>query len=268
MRRSIISKHKRYVTIISVVLFSILVAQQLGLVYAGPLQVQRRPTKGLFIDVGVLGRTNIPSLSDLTLAGFALVGTQVNTNFGPADWSKIAAWVQSAHKVGLRTFIMIGVPMVTDLSMAAAWTRQAASIGTDVVELDELISTFNPNQTAIGSIIGAGLAVNPNLQFIITEYDPQYMQAAYSLTSQYPCARVADDSYGHKERIDSNIQLGLNYGKRAYTWLVFAGVTTNYDCYLHLDDWIVYVKQRNTDVLFYYINTGPWQVQWPKVQSF
>lgn len=266
MKRSRISTRKRYVTIIFVVLFSILVAQQLGLVYASPLRVQRRPTKGLLIDVGMLGSTNIPSLSDLRRAGFALVGTQVKSNFGPGDWSKIAVWIQSAHNAGLRTFIMIGVPQVKDLGTAAAWTRNAASVGTDVVELDELILTFNPNQTAIRSIIEAGLAVNPNLQFIITE--PTGFQLAYSLVSTYSSVRVADDSYDDKARIDRNMQLGLSYGKRAYTWLVFSGVTKNFDCYLHLDDWIAYVKQRDTDVLFYWINSGPWQVQWPKVQSF
>ena len=268
MKRSIISTRKRYVTIFSVVLFSILVAQQLCLVYAGPLQVQRRPTKGLLIDVKLLGQTDIPSLSDLARAGFTLVGTQVKPDFGPADWSKVAAWIESAHRAGLAAFISVGVPLVKDLSMAAAWTGKAASIGADAVDLVELIVTFNPNQTAMQSVIEAGLAVKPNLQFIITEYNPQYVQAAYSFTSKYPSVRVAGDAYDDKARIDRNILLGLNYRKRAYTWLAFSGVSRPFDCYLHLDDWIAYVKQKDTDVLFYWINGGPWQVKWPKVQSF
>jgi hypothetical protein len=48
--------------------------------------------------------------------------------------------------------------------------------------------------------------------------------------------------------------------KLAHTWLVSYGVP-NRNCYLHLDDRIAYVKQRDTDVLLYMINGGPSQAR-------
>jgi hypothetical protein len=225
--------------------------------------------KGILFDVRALGKPNIPSLSDLKTEGFTLVGTYVTAQFGSADWNKVAAWIKSAHKTGLRTFIMVGVPNVNNIRNAVDWTKKAASIGADVVELDELIAKLNAEQADVESIIKAGLALNPNLQFIITEYNQYYFECAYSWTSQFPSVRVADDEYDDKARIDMNIELGSQYAKRAFTWLIIANPSTSFDCYLHLNDWISYVKQRNTDVLFYWIDNGmDWQHQWTTVLSF
>ena len=255
---------------LAVAIFGLAIMQPItsttDIAYAASLNVRRQPTKGLLIDVGMLGSGNIPTLSDLRQARFTLVGTQVT---GDGDWPKIGSWITSVHQEGLRAFVFITTYVTKDLQVTGAWTKKAASLGADVVILDEIISGSNADATAMWSIIEAGLAVNPNLQFIITEYDSYSLQVAYSWTSQYPSVRVANDEYDSKSRIDVNIQLGLNYRKRAYTWLVFNGVSQNFDCYLHLDDWMTYVKQRNTDVLFYWINGNPaWATQWPKAQSF
>lgn len=271
--------HRTCVAIMCIVLLSIPAAQMFGFVYAdyrvpsveiASDSAYTQHEKGLLIDVRVLlWNERSPSFTELKKGQFTLLGTYVKADLTSGDWRRIAAWIKSAHKSGFRTFIMIGVPLVRDVTMAVDWCKKAASMGTDVVELDELIAKLNATEGDVVSIIEAGLAVNPKLQFIITEYNLWYFQQAYSWTSQYPSVRVADDNYDDKTRIDMNIETGAQYGKRALTWLIFAQGSENFDCFVHLDDWISYVKQRDTDVLFYWIDHGgTWPQQWATVMSF
>jgi len=230
-----------------------------------------RHEKGVMIDTRVLVKgLPSPSFSELKQANFTLVGTYVDRGSG-SEWKTIAAWIQRAHGAGLRTFIMIGPPQLTSLSLASQWTKKAASIGTDVVELDELVSSFHLARAQLRSIIDTGLAVNPNLQFIITEYEygSQGLTNAFSWTSDYPTVRIANDDYWTVSYIDFEITLAQQYGKAPLTWLIFSKGSQDFDCYIHLDAWMAYCKQKNIDVLFFYVDPArTWQAQWTMVLSF
>ena len=223
-------------------------------------------SKGLFFDPTViLSHLPTPSFADLVKAGFTLVGTQASRWFDTHDWDGIAPWIRAAHSAGLKVFVMIQAEPGT----AAGFLETAVSIGADVIELDELLARYNTNETQLRSLIEAGLGLNPNLSFIVTEYYSWAVMNAYSWTSNYPSVRVATDNYGDKTIIDLGIQQAEIYGKQALAWLIFAQDDQPFNCLLYLDDWLAYVKQKDVDVLFYWIDpAGDWQTNWAKVQTF
>jgi hypothetical protein len=233
--------------------------------------------KGIFVETDLLTGGLSPSFTDLRQANFTLVGTYVKSG-SASEWRTISTWITAAKAAGLRTLVQAGPlpqPTIqTALDVTIASTKKAASIGADVIELDEFLSATMSwseqfTQSQLQSIIEAGLAVNPKLQFIVTEWSSDPMKTAFSWMSSYQCVRVANDNYNNKGLIDLDVQLSSQYGKAPLTWLIFSKGSSNFDCYLNLNDWITYTKQANVDALFYWIDpTGTWQTQWSTVTTF
>jgi hypothetical protein len=264
----------------------VLVSTFYGLAEANAtLAVRRRTTpcsaytdhdKGILVGIDyVTGGGAGPSFTDLKQASFTLVGTYVEKG-SASEWSSIATWINSAKAAGLRTFVMAGPfpqPTVQDVVKTGTYaTKKAAAIGADIVELDEFITCptcSGLTQSQFQSIIEAGLAVNPDLKFVVTDWSSAALTTLFSWTSDYACVRVANDNYNNKGMIDLDVQLSSQNGKTPLTWLIFSKGSSNFDCYLHLNVWITYTKQANLDALFYYIDTaGTWQTQWSSVVTF
>ena len=215
----------------------------------------------------VINNLPAPSLSTLTQSGFTLMGTTLDHRFTESQINSIAAWVGSVHANGLRAFIKLSTKM--DPTTAATWVKKAASMGADVIMLDEILGRYGTTQKQLQTIIDNGLKANPTLQFIVNEYSTQDVTNAYSWTSQYSSVRVSTDDYYHTSKIDLGIQLAQQYGKRALVWLIFSEGSQNFDCYLNLDAWIAYVNQKGVDAAFWWVDpAGTWQQQWAKVESF
>jgi hypothetical protein len=250
-----------------------------GLAYAGSLTPTRRGCpaytqheKAILVDIDVmkLGRP-APSFSDLKAANFTLVGTYPRVG-DSSEWNIISTWIKSAKAAGLRTLVQT-YPQATvesTVNVGIDYVNKAASIGADVIEIDELLGVFpSITKSQFLSIVQAGLSVNPHLQFIATEWTQGAMDTLLSWTTGYECVRVANDNYMNKGMVDVDIQLSAAYGRVPLTWLIFSASELDYDCYLHLNDWITYVKQRNMDALFFQIDRPTsWQTQWPKVATF
>lgn len=228
-----------------------------------PYAAYTNPERGiLFEDMVLFRNSNSPSLSQLKQAGFTLVGTFAEPWFDSWNWGVIKAWITAAHKNGLRTFIMLIDTPDNDVVLA----KKVVASGADVLMLDEPLTTHNATRDQLRSIISAGLKEKPRLQFIINEYRPAHIQNAYDWTSDFPSVRIATDDYYYQNTIDLGISLGLQYNKRPLAWLIFAHESVNFDCFLHLDNWISYAQQKNVDALWYYIDlAGTWQIQWQMV---
>jgi hypothetical protein len=278
---------KAQIGIAAVVLLSVLLGTQtLGQAYAATsvstIVPKRRVSsvtytqaeKGLMIDTRVvLNQLPSPSFQELRQAGFTLVGVGVYSPndeyipFGNREWQTLAGWIKNVHQSGLRAFVHIqDDPTKYEVDK---WITRAASLGVDVIHLDELIVRYRINELQLKSLIDAGLKVKPDLLFIVTEYSAGFVADAYAWTASYPCVRVATDNYDDKSRIDLGIQLAQQYGKKPMAWLIFGQGTTDFDCYSHLDEWITYVKQSNLDGLFWFVDhRGTWEAQWEKVAAF
>jgi len=228
-----------------------------------PYAAYTNSERGIAIEDMVLFRNaTSPSLSELKQAGFTLVGTYAEPWFDSWHWGVITNWMTSAHKLGLRTFLMIYDTPSNDVALAT----KAVSLGSDVLMLDELLSRYNTTRDQLRSIINAGLTAKNRLQFIVNEYVPRNIQNAYAWTSDLSSVRIATDNYDNKSIIDLDISLSANYGKKPLAWLIFAQGSQDFDCYLHLDSWLTYVKQTNINVLWWFVDAaGTWQTQWPLV---
>jgi len=235
-----------------------------------PQRVYSHSEKGVLMDVHIVldGALGGPSLSDLKQSRFTLVGTCVYSWFTVNNWNALAAWVAAVHREGLRTFVMLW----SEAGTAAAWTSRAASIGVDVVILDELINRYNVTKPQLQSIIQAGLSAKSSLLFIVTEYMRQNVVSAYEWTAEYRCVRVATDNYAHLEIADLGIQLASQYGKRPFAWLMFSSDSTRdlqNACYQNLDTWLTHMKQNEIDPLFYYVDSsGAWKTTWASTSNF
>lgn len=219
--------------------------------------------RGIAIEDMILFRNlNSPSLSDLKQAGFTLVGTYTEPWFDNWHWGVIKDWMTSAHKLGLRTFIMLMDTPANDVVLA----KRAVSLGADVVVLDEILARYNATCDQLRAIINVGLQSKARLQFIINEYVPSNIQDAYAWTSDFPSVRIATDNYYSQNTIDLSISLSQTYNKKPLVWLIFSQGSQNFDCYLHLDSWITYTKQKNVDTLWWFVDAaGTWQTQWQNV---
>jgi hypothetical protein len=234
--------------------------------------------KAMFVDIDILVRgLPGPSFTDLRQASFTLVGTYPKSG-SASEWNAISSWNKAAKAAGLRTLLQAGpLPQPTieaALNVAIDSTRKAASIGVDVVELDEFLSATQSwstqfTQSQLLSIIRAGLQVNANLKFIFTEWSSEALNTAFLWTSGYQCVRVANDNYNNKGMIDLDVQLSNQYGRSPLTWLIFSQGSSNFDCYLNLNDWITYVKQAHVDALFFWVDpAGTWQKQVASALAF
>jgi hypothetical protein len=264
----------------------VLVSTFYGLTEANAtLTIRRRVTscsaynehdKGILLgfDVLISGLPS-PSLTDLKQAGFTLVGTYVKSG-SASEWNTISAWIKAAKASGFRTFVMAGPAEETTLTdvvkVTIDFVKKAAMLGADIIELDELVTCpyctgFSKSQ--LQSIIEDGLAVNPTLEFVVTDWSTQALNTLFSWTSEYACVRVANDNYNNKGMIDLDVQLSGQYRKAPLTWLIFSKGSSNFDCYLNLNDWITYVKQAGVDALFYWVDpNGTWQTQWSSIVAF
>jgi hypothetical protein len=229
-----------------------------------PYAAYTNPERGiLFEDMVLFRNSNSPSLSQLKQAGFTLVGTYAEPWFDSWHWMTITNWMKSAHQLGLRTFLMV-TDFTPDEDVALA--KKAVSVGADVFMLDEVLARYGTTRDQLRSIIDAGQKAKARLQFIINEYRPADIQNAYDWTSDFPSVRIATDDYYNQATIDLGVQLGASHGKRPLAELIFSQGSQDFDCYLHLDSWISYAKQRNIDVLYSYVDAaGTWQTQWQKV---
>jgi len=230
--------------------------------------------KGLMIHVHVIqDGLPSPSLSELRQSGFTLLGTQVYLGSGQdplgwGGWSAIASWIKLVHNEGLRAFVLIGlekasVKTITDL------VKKAASIGADVIVLDELIARYAITQKNLKSILDAGLRASPSLQFIVVEYTPNAITNAYAWTSSYKSVRVATDNYYDMSTMDLGVKLATQYGKSPLVWLIFSPGSKDFPCYADLDSWMAYAKQLGLSALFWKIDEeGAWQTKWQSVLRF
>jgi hypothetical protein len=232
--------------------------------------------KGILLGIDVVtGNAPGPSLTDLRKANFTLVGTYVISP-SASVWDSISAWIKAAKASGFRTFVMAGPAEESTLQDVVKVTielvRKTAMLGADIIELDELVTCPYCNgfgESQLQSIVEAGLAVNPSLKFVVTDWSSQALTTLFSWASDYACVRVANDNYNNKGMIDLDVQLSSQYGKAPLTWLIFSKGSSDFDCYLNLNAWITYTKQANVDVLFYYVDTaGTWQTQWSTVAAF
>ena len=230
--------------------------------------------KGLMISPEYLpgmlsgARSSGPLFSELALARFNLVGTMVYGSDDPHRWELVTKWILAAHATGFRTFVNL-YGDGKNVSTVAEFTRLAASTGTDIVALDEVISIFNMTQPQLEAVIETGLTVNPKLRFIVNEWSPDHIGEAYEWTAKYASVSVATDNYYDKTVIDLGIQLAVQYGKRPISWLIFVKGSQDFDCSKNLDDWIAYVEMRQIGAMFWAIDTaGTWTSQWSKVVAF
>jgi hypothetical protein len=237
--------------------------------------------KGLMIETDVIlgtamKSTSPPSFSALKQSGFTIVGTglsptlQNGATLTEKDLKLIAKWIQDARHANIKTFLSVGwrLEPKTAVEKAIDYTQYAASLGVDFVHLDELLSRYHVSKAQLLSVFNAGLAINPNLQFIASEYVSENLQYVYSWTSEYPMVRVATDGYNSKAIIDLNMQLAQRYNKKPLSWLIFSK-EGDFDCYKNLNGWLEYVKQMKIDLMFWEVDSwGTWQKQWQKVQGF
>jgi hypothetical protein len=245
-----------------------IIGPNLSLVYGlAPLQVLGSThAKALAIgaEFVVGGRSGAPSFSALNSAGFTVIGTIAYSKWGNREWNQAKTWVSSAKSAGFTTFINFWGDANTSLKMVkrAAWT------GVDIIALDELLGTRHLSQSQLLSVIELGLSINRNLTYIMNEYGSAEINNAYAWTVGYP-VRVATDNYSSMNVIDIGIQLAESYGRKPAAWLIFAKGSADFPCYLNLDAWLLYLKQRPVDTFFWYVDgEGTWQAQWQMVVAY
>jgi hypothetical protein len=224
--------------------------------------------KGLAISSTFIVGDSSPALtfSQIKQAHFTLIGTVAYSTFSLSDWDQLTRWITSAHAAGLTTFIDY---WAKDENTAAEMTSRAASTGTDIVALDELLSSYHLSQTELQAVIDTGLKVNSNLQFILNEFQFDQIKNAYAWTAKYPSVRIATDNYYDKSIIDLGIKLGAAYGKTPAAWLIFSQGSQAFDSYTHLADWLAYAKLKNIDTYFWIVDkAGTWNANWQQVVGF
>ena len=253
----------------------LLVLTFMTLLFVGPF-ITTAPTldKGLAIHPDFLPgmvpgvQPPSPSFYELTLARVNLVGTIAYDSYGVHEWQLIRNWILTAHLARFRAFVDLWGDE-HDPGSVVRDVQRAANAGADVIFLDEILSTYEMNQTTLQAIINAGRSLNPNLQYYMNEWDTMYIRRAYEWTIDYPYVGVAEDNYNNMSMIDLNIQLGSQYGKAPAVWLIFARGSQDFDCWLHLDQWTEYVQQRGISAFFWFIDpAGTWKANWPSVVAF
>jgi len=230
----------------------------------------KRTQKAVMVDSAYVvgGLAGQPSFVALSLAGFQIVGTGADPAFQSRQWTILRNWIQEAHAAGLGVFINLSGDG-HNLSTVIPLIQLAATERTDIIALDEILSTYNVTRQQLQLLINAGLKVNPKLEFFINEFTQQNIENAYAWTANYSAVRIATDNYDNKTIIDLGINLAAHYGKKPITWLIFAKGSRDFNCYGHLASWLAYVKLRHLDVLFWAIDpNGTWRTQWALVSDF
>lgn len=252
---------------IASILFAILFMQLLGQVSATSTESR---TKGIVFGSEYVTRNlaGAPTLSQLKGAGFTMVGVIAYEWFETFHWQKVARWITSVHATGLTTFVNVRSDRNQPAAMATM-VGLAANTGADVLALDEPISWSNMTQAQLQSTISFLTSLHPNIRVLINEYSVPQIADAYAWTAKYSKVSVATDDYYNKQTIDYGARLAQSYGKTPTAWIIFSKGSQNFDSYTHLDSWLTYVKGKNVDVLFWYIDAAnTWQTQWQKVAAY
>ena len=243
-----------------------------------PLQTASSPQKALFYDRNYITsdrfkNASIPSLADAKAAGVTMVGTTTNAEMSGIDfiWQGLGAWVVQAHALGLQVMFLTSVwnlPLTDNTTLLLM--KRSAQAGADFIAFDEFITQWNWTKPQFDEYFATALAINGKIQFIVTEWDYDSLKQAYSWFNSYPYVRIADDGYNDLTMINDLVNLAQTLGaKPPIIWLIFSQGSQNFDCYLHLDTWMAYVKQQQLDSYFYKIDEfGTWQTQWLKVRDF
>ena len=210
-----------------------------------------------------------PSFSTLQSGGFTTVGTIAYASWTPGqEWAETQTWIQSVKAAGFKAAIDL---CTTSGDQILNMTEEAATIGADVVFLDEIISQYPSyvTESVLQSIILAGRSINPNLQYYINEWNETYLDDAYAWTVNYPYVQVADDNYNTESVIDYNINLASQYAKTPAAWLIFAQGTQDFQCYEDFSSWLAYAQTKQEDTLFWYVDPNQTYVtDWPLVLAF
>jgi len=210
-----------------------------------------------------------PSFSTLQSAGFTTVGTIAYSTWTPSnEWARTQTWIKSVKAAGFKAAIDL---CATNGSQILGMTEEAATIGADVVFLDEIISQYPSyvTESVLQSIILAGRSINPNLQYYINEWTQTYLVDAYEWTVNYPYVRVAEDNYNTESIIDYNLNLASQYGKIPAAWLIFAQGTADFNCYVYFTSWLAYAQTKQEDTLFWYVDPAQtYLTNFPRVLAF
>lgn len=233
-----------------------------------PAQTGNR--KGLVIDPDftVYGRSGSPSFGTLKRDEFSIVGTNAYYQFQRWDWTRLGAWTQAVHQTGFITLVNLQGDRHS-FSTIIEMARQVAGMKVDIIALDEPLSIYHPSEQQLQSALNSILQVNPRQQILMNEWNSTLIRNAYAWTAKYPNVRIATDQYDDKSVIDLGISQASQYGKKSVVWLIFTRGSSNFDCYLHLDQWLAYVRGKHADVLFWYVDSsGTWLSLWRKVAAF
>ena len=257
------------------------------MISAAPLTVKKRstslaPQKALFYDRDYITSDRfatawsdgqIPSLEDAKAAGFTIVGTSTNAEMSTIQyiWDRLEVWTSKAHALGFRVFLLTSVwdETLTDAIIVDLMTRSARA-GADIIAFDELISILDLTKPQYDMYFQTALAINKKIQFIVTEWDDNSLQKAYTWFNNYPYVRIADDNYNDLSLIDDMTQLATNFSsQQPIVWMIFSKGSMDFHCYLNLDTWMAYVKQRQLDAWFFKIDEfGTWKEQWPMAADY
>jgi len=226
--------------------------------------------KGIVIDpiFTAFRRSNTLPLGILARTGFTVIGTIADFEFRETEWNNLESWVKSVHDGGFLSLVDVSGDRHNFASEVAMATR-LAKMHVDIVSLDEPISMYKLDQQELQSGIQLILLANPKQQILITDYNQTAIQNAYAWTKNYSTVRIGTDEYDAKNVIDFGIQEASRYGKRPTVWLIFEQGSQNFDCYLHLDQWLAYVEKKPVDVYFWYVDrAGTFQAEWESVARF
>jgi hypothetical protein len=236
------------------------------------------PQKALFYDSNYITSDRlqgaaIPSLNDAKAAGITLVGAQINAEMDNYDyiWQRYTAWASNAHALGLQVFLdtsLWNLPLTN--ATAISLMRRSALAGADFIAFDELIYNANWAKQQFDACFKAGLAINSRIQFIITEWQETSMTKAYNWFSGYSYVRFAYDGYNDLSAMNGLISLSKTDGTRPpILWLIFSKGSQNFNCYLQLNTWMAYAKQKGLSTFFFKIDeSGTWKAQWSKVVAY
>lgn len=214
------------------------------------------------------GETGAPSFETLATANFTMLGTIAYYEFQEQDWLRLSSWVQSVNNAGFVSLVDFWGDR-HNFSSEVGMAERLAKMGVGLLALDEPISIYNLTQAQLRSGIDAILQANPGQHFLINEYRAGVVENAYAWTTNYTMVRIATDQYDDKSVMDVGIAQASEHGKKPAFWLIFAQGSRNFDCYVHLSEWLTYAGGKSADVFFWFLDSaGTWRNHWEAVASF
>jgi hypothetical protein len=223
-----------------------------------------KKTKGIMFDGDViLKNLPRPSLRELELDGFSMIGVGVISSYNPNEFrAHVAPFIKAAHRVGFQVFTMIAnrTGIIQDAQLAAM-------LGVDMIDFDEPLIAYHPVPEDLGAAMDAALSIAPNIRFLVNEWAPDDLQKMYAWSANRTNVDIAEDNYAYIGIIDYNIYLANMYHKSAYNWLiVYDDPTITDTCFHNLAHWISYAALRPTNTLYFMIDSaGRWQQTWSSI---